>query len=159
MSTAEQQSSNSKANTSQHAKNRNARLMAVQGLYEVLHNKNPIKQCIHDYLSQKYDAEIDGQELVSPNGKLLRDILEGVDSRFKELQEIVLSSLEENVKEPEFLLKSILLCACFELIAHHDIDAPIIINDYLDITHGFYEKGQVKLVNGVLDKIAHLVRA
>ncbi len=61
-------------------------------------------------------------------------------------------------KEIEPLLKSILLCGVTELLSHQDIDAPIIIDDYLNVTHAFYEKQQVSFVNGILDKVASSLR-
>ncbi|PCI56219.1 MAG: hypothetical protein COB36_05410 [Alphaproteobacteria bacterium] len=61
-------------------------------------------------------------------------------------------------KELEPLLKSILLCGVCELLEHQDIDAPLVINDYLNVTHAFYEQQQVNFVNGVLGKIASVVR-
>ncbi|PCJ99837.1 MAG: hypothetical protein COA45_03205 [Zetaproteobacteria bacterium] len=61
-------------------------------------------------------------------------------------------------KELEPLLKSILLCGVCELLEHQDIDAPIIINDYLNVTHFFYEQQQVNFVNGILAKIASGLR-
>ena len=61
-------------------------------------------------------------------------------------------------KEIDPLLKSILLCGVTELLSHQDIDAPIIIDDYLNVTHAFYEKQQVSFVNGILDKVASTLR-
>lgn len=61
-------------------------------------------------------------------------------------------------KELEPLLKSILLCGICELLEHQDTDTPIIINDYLNVTHAFYEQQQVNFVNGVLGKVASVLR-
>ncbi|PCJ02787.1 MAG: hypothetical protein COB14_00805 [Alphaproteobacteria bacterium] len=61
-------------------------------------------------------------------------------------------------KELEPLLKSILLCGVCELLEHQDTDAPIIINDYLNVTHAFYEQQQVNFVNGVLGKVSSVLR-
>ena len=61
-------------------------------------------------------------------------------------------------KELEPLLKSILLCGVCELLEHQDIDAPLIINDYLNVTHAFYEQQQVNFVNGVLGKVTSVLR-
>ncbi len=61
-------------------------------------------------------------------------------------------------KSVEPLLKSILLCGIYEITNHPDIDYPIIINDYLDVTHAFYEHGEVALVNAVLDGLAEVIR-
>jgi N utilization substance protein B len=59
----------------------------------------------------------------------------------------------------EPLLTSILACGTYELLAHHETDAPIIISDYLHITHGFFAGPESKMVNGVLDAIAKEIRS
>ena len=46
----------------------------------------------------------------------------------------------------------------FELLMHEDVDAPIIINEYLNITHAFYGGQEAKMVNGVLDSVAKVLR-
>ena len=56
------------------------------------------------------------------------------------------------------MLKSVLLCGICELLIHTETDAPIIVNDYLNVTHEFYDQKQVSFVNGVLDAVAKLVR-
>ena len=48
---------------------------------------------------------------------------------------------------------SIMLCGAYELMVHSDIDAPIVISDYLHVTHAFYDQGEHALVNAVLDSI------
>ena len=62
----------------------------------------------------------------------------------------------DRVIEP--LLQSIFLCGAFEAMAHQAIDFPIIINDYLDITHAFYEGHEAKLTNALLASIGQTVR-
>jgi len=59
---------------------------------------------------------------------------------------------------PEKLLQSILLCGIYEIMAHSDVDAPIIINDYVDVAHAFYDGGESKLVNAVLDRATKNLR-
>ena len=34
----------------------------------------------------------------------------------------------------------------------------VVINEYLDVAHGFFEGEAPKLANGVLDRLAHLLR-
>ncbi|MEM6781895.1 MAG: transcription antitermination factor NusB, partial [Pseudomonadota bacterium] len=55
-------------------------------------------------------------------------------------------------REP--LLYSILLCGVFEIKNRYDVDIPIIISDYLHVSHAFFEGNEAKLVNAVLDKLA-----
>jgi N utilization substance protein B len=64
-----------------------------------------------------------------------------------------------NSRSLEPLLTAILVCGTYELLAHPEIDAPIIISDYLHVTHGFFEGSESKLVNGILDALAKEVRS
>jgi len=59
-------------------------------------------------------------------------------------------------KEP--LLQAILLCGAFELMVLQAIDSPVIISDYIHVTKAFYEDGESKLVNGLLDSMRKTVR-
>lgn len=142
---------------------RSARLVAVQTLYGVLHTGESMRDAAADVLARADKLEVHGEPLVEPNRPLLQKILVGVDERKNDLNEIIDSHLNKGEKaksiETELLLRSILLCGAYELMAHHDIDSPIIINDYVDVAHGFYESGQVKLVNAVLDAISKLLRS
>ncbi len=148
-----------KDNISLSASNRSARLVAVQTLYGVLHTGDEMKEVLADILSRSDKLEIEGEALVPPERSLLSKILGGVDEHRETLDEMIMANLTTKKSgETELLLKSILLCGACELLAHSDIDAPLIINDYVDVAHGFYESGQVKLINGVLDSINKSIR-
>lgn len=137
-----------------------ARLAAVQALYEYTQNQRDLKSIASDYAAQNQPVGPEG--VVTPDGELLRKILSGSVDRFDELSGIVKanwnpkSDLEKDI-EP--LLKSILICGTYEIMAHQDIDFPIIINDYVNAAHAFYSPSEAKLVNAILDKIARLLRA
>lgn len=145
------------------AQARTTRLVAVQTLYGVLHTKEKMKEAVADVLARADHLEVHGELLVEPDKILLQKILYGVDERKKDLNGIIDEHLKkgnaDKKGETELLLRSILLCGSYELMAHGDIDSPIIINDYLDVAHGFYEKGQVNLVNAILDSIGKLLRS
>ncbi|MCC6598912.1 MAG: transcription antitermination protein NusB [Alphaproteobacteria bacterium] len=132
-----------------------ARLCAVQALYQVWQNKQPIRAVYDEYLHYRSDMVVDGEALVPPDGALLKKILYGVDERAQELEAIVDANLRRDAADRgvEPLLKAMLTCGAFELLIG-EVDSPIIINDYLNVAHAFYERGEVALVNGVLDSIA-----
>ena len=140
-----------------HAKALSARLRAVQGLYQADYNKQSTRAVLDEFLRHRKDMEIDGEPLVVPDGALLKKILYGVDERRQELEEVVNANLkkdaEDRVVEP--LLRAILMCGAYELLVQEQ-DSPIIINDYLNVAHSFYERGEVALVNGVLDSISKI---
>ena len=50
--------------------------------------------------------------------------------------------------------------ACDEkLLARPKTPAKVVINQYVDIAHAFFGRGEPGLVNGVLDRLAHQLRA
>jgi transcription antitermination protein NusB len=141
-----------------------ARLAAVQAMYQHSQNHQPVARLYDEYIQHRAtietDEEADGQALAQPDGALLRAIMFGVDERRAELESIVSANVRrgaEPAKSPEPLLAAILLCGASELLAAK-VDAALVINDYLDVTHTFYGKGEVSLVNGVLDAIAGLLK-
>lgn len=140
---------------SPHAKNHAARLAAVQALYEFSQNQQPVRTLV-----EKYAAGIEAGE-VRPDEALLKKIAGGTVERLAEVSTMVEANVVrkgEQGKPIEPLLKSILLAGTYELMAHQDIDFPIIINDYINITRDFYGSSEAKMVNGVLDSLAGLLR-
>lgn len=136
-----------------------ARLRAVQALYQKIQSKQSVRQVVNEFLEHRSDMHIDGEPLVPPDALLFRKIMYGIDERFTEINSIVEANLKKDASDRkiELLLHSIILCATYELLIHEK-DAPIIINDYLNIGHSFYERGEVALINGVLDNIAKLFK-
>lgn len=141
-----------------------ARMLAVQALYQQLHNPQPAALLVNEYLSARtaMPAGEEGQEVMAlPDGVHFKKVVTGADKAQDDLSAVIAAQMKkdgQDVKEPELLLKAILLCGAYELVYLQDIDSPIIINDYVDVAHGFYEGGEAKLVNAVLDKIAKTVR-
>tara|TARA_X000000950_G_scaffold9638_1_gene10662 strand:+ start:6592 stop:7089 length:498 start_codon:yes stop_codon:yes gene_type:complete len=133
-----------------------ARLRAVQAVYQKQQNNKPMKELINEYIIHRKSMVIDGEELVEPNERLLKSILSGVEERLPELIPIIEANLTSK-KEVEPLLKAILVCAVYELMVQKT-DAPIVINDYLNVAHAFYEKSEVGLINGILDSISKLFK-
>lgn len=137
------------------AKALSARLRAVQALFQADQNKQSMRAVLDEYLRYRSDMVIEGQKLVQPDGALLKKILFGVDERRTELEAVIDANLNKDAqdRDVEPLLRAILVCASYELLIQ-DIDSPIIINDYLNVAHSFYERGEVALINGVLDSIS-----
>lgn len=145
---------------SQMTRNLSARLLAVQALYQMKHNKQSVKTVYNEYVTHRSEQEVDGEKLVKPDSVLFKKILYGVEERFVELDSVIRANLKKDASDRvvEPLLFSILVCGAYELLAHTDIDAPIIINDYLNVGHAFFEKNEVALINGVLDSVSKVFR-
>jgi transcription antitermination protein NusB len=56
------------------------------------------------------------------------------------------------------VLRAVLRAGAYELLARTDVPARVVISEYLDIAHAFFSGKEPGLVNGVLDRIAHVLR-
>jgi len=136
-----------------------ARLAAVQVLYQMRLNNQDAKSAVQEFIDTRVGFDLDGDLFVPADRDMLRDIVMGVAGRSADIEAIVSKTLADGKKgEVETLLDSILRAGVYELLARGDINAGIIINDYLNITAGFYEGSEPKIVNAVLDKVAKSVR-
>lgn len=157
---------NSKSKGSKKSRLTAARLAAVQTVYQMQTGEHSALVAARDFLDHYSGMILDGEIMLEPDSELYSSIVRGVEGRGNELREIMMSNIinsahdveDERKRAVEPLLESIMLCGIFELMAHHDTDAPIIISDYLHVTHAFYEKKEAGLVNGVLDKISSALR-
>lgn len=145
------------AKGSMKARKTSARLFAVQAVYQAIQNKEPPSKLCDEYLTFRVGMDLEEGQMVEPDKEMFRSILSGVTERWGDLQQIIKPRLKVS-NEVEPLLTSILVCGAYELLAHKDIDSPIIISDYLDITSGFFEGSEPKLVNAVLDGLSKELR-
>lgn len=133
-----------------------ARLAAVQTLYQMRLNNQDAKSVLREFTGAPAS---DGEKFVSANREMLDDIVSGVEDRAEDIDAIISKTLSSGGREKvETLLDCILRAGVYELIADAKTDAGIIINDYLNVTAGFYDGSETKIVNAVLDKVAKSVR-
>ena len=138
-----------------------ARVSAVQCVYQALMSEESIQDILRKHIDPEFTANLhdsDDLKLISPEKKLLSAIAQGVFERKNDLMPVLEAHYQKKNKTLEPLLVAILLCGAWELLTQQDIDSPIIINDYLDVTHAFYEKNEVSLVNGMLDAMSSVLR-
>ena len=147
---------------SQNVRNSAARLAAVQALYQIKSNDQPVALVIEEFRQHRLGKPIDDVESVTPDSLLFERILKGVTQHADTVHEMLATALtkpdQQKAVPAEPLLNSILSCGAYELMSHQDIDAPILIDDYLNITHAFYDQGEHKLVNAVLDRVKGMTR-
>lgn len=136
-----------------------ARLAAVQSIYAIDVGELSASHVIDDVLVRRQGQMLEDEEMVTPDGVLYKRIVNGVQQQKDNLVEIAEPHCPRlKSKELEPLLASIVLAGCYELLVFEEVDAPIIINEYLNITHAFYAGKEAKMVNGVLDNVAKVLR-
>jgi N utilization substance protein B len=140
-----------------------ARLYAVQGVYQMLVAGQTAFQVVQAHAENRGPAIPDMVDLETPDPELFRAIVGGVERKSIELLPVLGQHLKEGktvaaMRDQEPLLLAILMCAAYELMTHLDIDAPIIMNDYIDVTQSYYEGNESSFVNGILDRFKTLYR-
>ncbi len=146
---------------SQKARNSAARLMAVQTVYQMHKNDQDAETAIKEFLEHRSGIDADGDEMVTPDHDHYSLVVRGVAEHQEQLNEMVILNRGEkggNTQKTEPLLQAIFLCGAFELMTLQVIDYPVIISDYLHVSHAFYDAGEAKLVNALLDSIRKTVR-
>lgn len=149
---------------SANTRNSAARLSAVQALYQMAANNEPVALVVEEYRSHRLGKPLDEDlELVRPDSLLFEKIVKGVAEHRETIDQMLLTAMQKGEQQKplpgEPLLLAILSCGAYELMSYQDVDAPIIIHDYLNITHAFYDQGEHKLVNAVLDRVKGMTRS
>ena len=146
--------------TPENAKKASTRLYAVQAVYQMHTNDQAASDVVEEYIQHRLGQDIDDFEGMPADGKRFKEIVLGVDDKKEGLKDILSrarSSDDSKMGQNEPLLYAILLCGAYELMTNDAVDPPIIISDYIDVAHSFYEGGESKLVNGILDKINKVI--
>lgn len=143
------------------ARNKAARLMAVQAVYQMSVNAKAAPFVIDEYMFLRKNMVVDGETMVEPDESLFRDIVAGVAERLDDLTGIVNANRprkEGQVYADEPLLMAHMLCGAYELLSHQSIDYPIIISSYVDVAKAFFAGHEPGLINGVLDSVRKVTR-
>lgn len=143
------------------AKKSAARLAAVQSMYQMQQTGMDGETAIRDYVAHRMGIEEDGTLFVAADTDLLEKIINGVQHRHGDIEPILTAALDGKtpLDRQEMLIKCVLCCGVFEILDHGDIDAGIIINDYVEVAKSFYEGKEPGFINAVLDKTAKTIRS
>ena len=62
------------------------------------------------------------------------------------------------LKRIDSTLRAILRAGVFEILERPDVPARVVITEYINVAHAFFEDDEPKVVNGVLDAVARQMR-
>ena len=142
-----------------------ARLAAVQACYMVEYGQLPVDEVIRDFTSgqvgrylikEDINATEELTEVEEMDMAYFTQIVRGVQSNKQELEKSLTLFLKEgwSFERMDGTLRALFLCAVYELINTLDVDAKVIIKEYVDLAYAFFTKGEPKMVNAVLDQVA-----
>lgn len=145
---------------SQKARNTAARLVAAQCVYDMILTGHSATESLAGYKDHRHGEVFEEIDFVPADLDLLSKIVRGVDERKNDLSEMIGKALDarKSNAQPEPLLRSVLLCGAYEMLAHNEIDAALLISEYQAVSNGFFDDAEAKLVHAVLDRINKALR-
>ncbi|HYB08591.1 MAG TPA: transcription antitermination factor NusB [Alphaproteobacteria bacterium] len=138
-----------------------ARLAAVQAIYQMEMTGAAADGVVAEFLLHRGGAELgEGENAVEADKALFADIVHGVSAQQDELDRLIGSTLVEGwpLARIEKVMAAALRAGAYELLRRADVPARVVVSEYVDVAHAFFEGKEVGMVNGVLDRLARLLR-
>ena len=138
-----------------------ARLATVQALYQMDLVGTDIAIVISEFKDTHFLAKQDDATAPPPDSLFFSELVKGVVRRQRDIDPQIDASLASGWRlgRLDRTLRAILRAAVFELVERSDVPVKVVINEYVDIAHAFFDGDEPKVVNGVLDRISRNARA
>lgn len=141
-----------------------SRLAAVQAQYELDLVGGDAGNVAAAFVAKRWNqaataetlAEIQSDE-AAMDETFFTELTEGIVSEKPAIDDAIRAALSkpEGFERLEILIRSILRVAAYEFIYRIDIPVRVVISEYQELARDFFDGPQVKLIDGVLDALAH----
>ncbi|MBQ2810771.1 MAG: transcription antitermination factor NusB [Alphaproteobacteria bacterium] len=147
-----------------------ARLASVQATYMIAFGQLPVDSVIEDFILGKVGRFVIEEDNITQSEEMLEvspidtayfeEVVRGVHTKKQELEKSLSLFLNDkwSFDRMNGTLQALLLCAVYELTNTEDVDTKVLIQEYVDLAYAFFNKNEPKMVNALLDQIAHSVR-
>ncbi|MEQ5774126.1 MULTISPECIES: transcription antitermination factor NusB [unclassified Thalassospira] len=143
-----------------------ARFAAIQALYQADVSQVAAGRVVQEYSEFRLDGlgqrDIDepNENLIDPDRGFFADLVQGVENRLPDIDGLIDGALEKGwtVKRLESVLRSIMRAGTYELMMREDVPMRVVITEYVDAAHSFFDENEPRLVNAVLDRIGKALR-
>lgn len=141
-----------------------ARVAATQALFQIEQGGADPRTVIAEFLAHRLGGEAaeawaEGR-VPSADAELFSAIVTAASREGGRIDREIASTLPHDwpLARLDAVLRALLRAAVAELLMAEGAPARVVISEYLDVAHVFFAKDTSKLVNGVLDRIAHRLR-
>jgi len=137
-----------------------ARLAAVQALYQMDLAETDLSAVIEEFKAHRLGAEAENGTSAQADPEHFALVLRGVVKGQREIDPLIDKQLAQGwrLARIDSIVRAILRAATFELTALSEIPARVIISEYIEVAHAFFEGDESRVVNGVLDGLARKLR-
>lgn len=137
-----------------------ARLAAVQALFQYQMEQTVVPRLLKEFHDHRLGQEIEDDQYHAAEGDYFDDIVVGVTDELKKIDDLVATKLASGwtIGRLDKTMLQILRAGSYELLEKRDVSTAVIIDEYLDVAHAFFDQKDAGFVNGLLDGIAKEVR-
>lgn len=128
-----------------------ARRAAMQALYQWDVSGEDVREVEAQFIAE--------QDLSKADIPYFQTLLHEIPAHLHEVDEAVAPLLDRPIRELDPVERAILRIGAYELLYHPEIPFRVIINEGVELAKTFGADQSHKYVNGVLDKVAHRLRA
>ena len=138
-----------------------ARLAAVQALYQQEMESTPVAVLLHEFHQHRLGATIEDAEYAEAEVDFFDDVVKGATARRDEIDGVIKAKLAKgwSLERLDRAMRAILRAGTYELLARADVPAAVVVTEYVDVAHAFFDKREAGFVNGLLDAVSKDVRA
>ncbi|AQS86956.1 transcription antitermination factor NusB [Neoasaia chiangmaiensis NBRC 101099] len=135
-----------------------ARVAAVQALFQCEQGGENAETVIKQFTRHRLDGEnndaFEEGQIPYADLRLFSEVVRGVTLAQDAIDAELTSTLPDTwpLERLDPVLRALLRAGAFEL--GNDVAPGIVINEYLDIAHGFFFGDEPRMVNGILDALA-----
>ncbi|GAA4493806.1 transcription antitermination factor NusB [Gluconacetobacter tumulicola] len=155
-----------------HARTRSrtaSRVAVVQALFQIEQAGDTPEAVIQQFLRHRlgvvpaadHGAEYEDGRVPEADIRLFEQVVRSAMARREQIDALIVDVLPASwpVGRLDPVLRALLRAAGGELAVVGGVPTRVVINEYLDIAHGFFSGDEPKMVNGVLDTLARRLRA
>ena len=137
-----------------------ARVAAVQALYQMDLAGTDLNDVIAEFIDVRFSGESRDELICGADRLFFADVLRAVLRRQREIDPMIDEQLAAGWRlvRVDSILRAILRAGVAEILDRDDVPARVAINEYVNVAHFFFDEDEPRVVNGVLDKIAHKLR-
>ena len=136
----------------------------------IAYGQLPVDTVIEDFVQGKVGRYVIEENSYTETEEMLEvspidttyfeDVVRGVHTKKQDLEKSLSLFLNDkwSFDRMNGTLQALLLCAVYELSNTTDVDTKVLIQEYVDLAYAFFNKNEPKMVNALLDQIAHSIR-
>jgi len=141
-----------------------ARVAAVQALFQAEQAQTPTERVIDEFVRHRLGAApgsgFEDGRAPDADVPLFGRIVRAATAQQDALDALLAATLTADwpMERLDPVLRALLRAGCAELWMPDGPPARVVINEYLDIAHGFFDGEIPNMANGVLDRLARRLR-